>query len=116
MRRQIWFGLHAKVLAIQVGIVLIVVGVVTVSFVGLLARVVEQQYGERVLGIGHAVALMPAIREAFDDPDPSIVIQPLAESVRQAAGLTFVVISNRDQIRYSHPVPERIGQPLSTDG
>jgi two-component system CitB family sensor kinase len=116
MRRRVWLGLHAKVLAIQVGIVLVVVGVVTMSFVGILARVVEQQYGERVLGIGHSVALMPSIREAFDDPDPSIVIQPLAESVRQAAGLTFVVVSNRDQIRYSHPVPERIGHPLSTDG
>src|SRR6187399_3161598 len=102
MRSRVWLGLHAKVLAIQVGIVLAVVAIVTVAFHGIVERVVEHQYGERVLSVAQTVALMPTIRNAFGDPDPAAVIQPLAEAVRQSAGLTFVVVSNRDQIRYSH--------------
>jgi two-component system CitB family sensor kinase len=108
-------GLHATVLAIQVAIVLAVVAVVSAAFLGILTRVVAQQSGERVLGVAHAVALMPAIRDAIDEPDAADTIQPLAEAVRQAAGLTFVVVANRDKIRLSHPNPERIGQEVSTD-
>ena len=108
-------GLHAKVLTIQLGIVLGVVAVVSAAFLGILAGVVEQQAGERVLGVARAVALMPAISTAIDEPDAAATIQPLAEAVRQAAGLTFVVVTNRDKIRLSHPVPERIGELVSTD-
>src|SRR5205823_7294628 len=34
------------------------------------------------------------------------------ESVREAAALSFVVVSNRDLIRYSHTNPELIGRSL----
>jgi two-component system CitB family sensor kinase len=109
------FGLHAKVLAIQLAIVLGVAVAVSAAFVGILGRVVETQYGERVMAVANAVALMPAVRDAIDDPDPAATIQPLAEAIRRADGLSFVVVANRDRIRLSHPVPERIGEPLSTD-
>jgi len=49
----------------------------------------------------------------------SVVISPqvlkTAEAVRVRTGVDFVVITNADGIRYSHPEPERIGQPVSTD-
>ena len=115
MRQRHRPGLQAKVLLIQVGIVLLVVGAVSAAFVAILARVVEREYGERVLNVAHTVALLPALPQAFDSPDPSATLQPLMESVRQADNLSFVVVSNRDRIRYSHPVPEEVGQPLSTD-
>jgi two-component system CitB family sensor kinase len=108
-------GLRGKVLAIQVGIVLLVAGLVSAAFVGFLSRVVQQQYEARMLAVAQSVAQVPAIREAFDDSDPAATIQPIAESIRQAADLAFVVVYNRDGIRYSHPVPERIGEPVSTD-
>jgi two-component system CitB family sensor kinase len=115
MPKRIHLGLHATVLAIQLAIVLGVAGIVSVASVGILNGVVETEYGERVLAVGHAVALMPAVQEAIDDPDPPATIQPLAESIRRANGLSFVTVANRDRIRLSHPIPERIGQPLSTD-
>jgi two-component system, CitB family, sensor kinase len=105
-------SLQSKVLLIQVGIVLLVAGFITATVMSFLANLVEQQAGERALGVGQAVALMPEMRSAFDLPDPAAKIQPLAEAVRQAAGVSFVVISNRDLIRYSHPNPELIGRSL----
>lgn len=115
MRSLPRLSLQATILLIQLGIVLGVVGLVSAAFIGILSSVLEHQYGERVLGIAQTVSRIPEIREAFDDPDPPRVIQPLAQSIQESAGLSFVVVSNRDRIRYSHPVPERIGQPLSTD-
>jgi len=104
--------LETKVLLIQVGIVLLVGGLVFGTIVSVLERVVEEQYGERVFGIAQSVALMPTIRAAFSAADPSATIQPLAEQLRKAAGLNFVVVSNRDLIRYSHTNPELIGKSL----
>ena len=104
--------LARKVLLIQVGIVLLVAGLISATVVSVLARLVEEQAGERALGIAQSVALMPAIRDAFDSPDPPATVQPLAEAVKRAAGLSFVVVSNRDLIRYSHPNPGLIGRSL----
>jgi two-component system CitB family sensor kinase len=104
--------LQTKVLLMQIGIVVLVAALMSGAIVSVLARVAEQQSGERVLGIAHTVALMPAVREAFSSPDPPALIQPLAESVRQAAGVSFVVVANRDLIRYSHPNPDLIGKSL----
>ena len=96
----------------QIGIVVLVAALISGAIVSVLARVAGQQSGERVLGIAQTVALMPAVRAAFSSPDPPAVIQPLAESVRQAADLSFVVVANRDLIRYSHPNPDLIGKSL----
>ncbi|HTD78373.1 MAG TPA: sensor histidine kinase, partial [Chloroflexota bacterium] len=101
--------LQTKVLLMQIGIVVLVAALMSGAIVSVLARVVAQQSGERVLGIAHTVALMPAVRDAFNSPDPPAIIQPLAESVRQAAGVSFVVVANRDLIRYAHPSPDLIG-------
>jgi two-component system CitB family sensor kinase len=104
--------LQTKVLLMQVGIVLLVAGLISATVLSVLARLVEQQTGERALGIAQAVALMLPVRDAFDSPDPPAIIQPLAEAVRQTAGLSFVVVSNRALVRYSHPNPELIGRSL----
>jgi two-component system CitB family sensor kinase len=104
--------LQTKVLLMQIGIVALVAALISGAVVSVLVRVAEQQSGERVLGIAHTVALMPGVRAAFSSPDPPASIQPLAESVRQATGVSFVVVANRDLIRYSHPNPDLIGRSL----
>jgi two-component system CitB family sensor kinase len=61
------------------------------------------------------VAKLPSIVEAFDDPDPSATIQPIADLIAQSTGVTYVVVTDERGIRYSHPNPDMIGQPVSTD-
>src|SRR5437879_13776943 len=58
---------------------------------------------------------MPDVIEAFADPKPSAVIQPIAEAIRKSEAASFVVVANTDGIRYSHPNPDQIGQRVSTD-
>ncbi|WP_442788070.1 hypothetical protein [Ferviditalea candida] len=72
----------------------------------------KEKTGSNALQIAKTVASIPAIREAFDDPDPSAVIQPIAETIRRETGAEFVVVGNKQGIRYSHPVPARIGQEM----
>lgn len=107
------WSLQTKVLLIQVGIVVLVAGLISTTVLSVLTRLVEQETGERALGIANAVAVMPAVRSAFADPEPARTIQPLAERVRTAAGVSFIVISNRDLVRYSHPNPDLVGRPLT---
>ena len=76
------------------------------------AEIITHQMGERALAVAKTVAGMPQIVNAFTTADPSAIIQPLAERVRQETGARYVVVGNAQSIRYSHPVPERIGQPM----
>ena len=104
-----------QLLLFQIAVVLTTVVVGTLISLTVVTNQVDQEYERRALAIGHAVAEMPDVLEAFDLPDPSTVIQPLAEAIRKGTGASFVVVANTDGIRYSHPDPARIGERVSTD-
>jgi sensor histidine kinase regulating citrate/malate metabolism len=71
-----------------------------------------QETGEQALMLAKTVASMPEIVRAFDSPNPSAVIQPLAESIRVKTGAQFIVVGNMNLIRYSHPNPEQLGKHM----
>lgn len=108
-------SLRMQLLLLQVAIVLI-----TVIGTGVVASWLQEQqlrdaYRDRMIGVAQSVARLPAIIEAFDSTDPSATIQPIAEVVRKASNVTYVVVTNDKGIRYSHPDPSRIGEEVSTD-
>jgi two-component system, CitB family, sensor kinase len=108
-------SLRMQLLLLQVAIVLI-----TVIGTGVVASWLQEQqlrdaYRDRMIGVAQSVARLPAIIEAFDSADPSATIQPIAEVVRKASNVTYVVVTNEKGIRYSHPDPSRIGEEVSTD-
>lgn len=108
-------ALVTRLLLLQLAILVVTVGAGAAASVWQAGRALDSQYGQRSLAIAEAVATMPAVIAAFDEPDPSRVVQPIAETVRKATGATFVVVANRQQIRYAHPNPAQIGRRLSTD-
>ncbi|MCG7211554.1 ATP-binding protein [Paenibacillus mucilaginosus] len=75
----------------------------------LLERVVASYIGQNALNVARMTALNERIVEAFDDPDPAAVIQPIAERIRRETGASYVVVGSRVGIRYSHTNPELIG-------
>ena len=79
------------------------------------ADLLSEQIGMRALSVAKTVAVIPELVNAFDDPDPAAIIQPIAERVRKETGAAYVVVGNREEIRYSHPVPERIGGRMVGD-
>ncbi len=66
--------------------------------------------GERALTVAKTVASLPQIITAFDEQNPSKVIQPIVETIRLKTGAEFIVVGNMDTLRYSHPNQARIGE------
>ncbi|CAM5693810.1 hypothetical protein SAFG77S_09978 [Streptomyces afghaniensis] len=52
----------------------------------------------------------PGVLAALQTPDPSKILQPLTEAARRAAGVDFIVVMDTEGIRYTHPLPDRIGK------
>lgn len=107
--------LRVQLILLQALIVAIVTLIAGVTAGVIQAHTVRDAYEDRMLAVAQSIASMPAITRAFDDADPSATIQPLAEAIRKASDLTYVVVANHEGIRYSHPNPERIGEHVSTD-
>jgi two-component system CitB family sensor kinase len=113
MRRRL--SLAAQIAMLQLVILVVTFAVGAGVSVRQARAQLDDEYGQRVLAIAESVASIPAVRAAFDDPAPATTIQPIAEAVRRASGATFVVVANRDSVRYSHPTPSEVGQKLSTE-
>lgn len=107
--------LRSQLLLLQVAIMLLVIGVAGVVAATLQAEGIREAHRERMVGVAGSVARLPSVVEAYDDADPAQAIQPIAELIRQATSVTYVVVTDADGIRYSHPVPGRIGERVSTD-
>lgn len=111
-----WYRrLFAQTLVLQLGMIALVLLVAGFMFARQTQATLEEQYGLRSLAVAESVAAMPIVRENVADPNSAGVLGPLAEAVRSATGVSFVVIADKDGIRRSHPNPERIGQKVSTD-
>lgn len=76
------------------------------------AEIISEQIGLRALGVARTVAVIPELIEAFNAPDPSALIQPIAERIRMETGAEYVVVGNHEDIRYAHPVVERLGHEM----
>ena len=107
--------LGMQLLLLQVAIVLTTVVGTGVTAVWLQEQQLRDAYQDRMIAVAQSVAGLPVITEAFDDADPSATIQPVAEVIRNASDVTYVVVANDLGIRYSHPNPDRIGEKVSTD-
>lgn len=107
--------LGMQLLLLQVAIVLTTVVGTGLTAMWLQEQQLREAYQERMIAVAQSVAGLPVILDAFDDVDPSATIQPVAETIREASDVTYVVVANDRGIRYSHPNPDRIGEEVSTD-
>lgn len=108
-------SLSTQTLLMQLAIVGLVLVVVSGGLFAYLDRQLEREYGERSLAIAETVARLPTVQDGLLGTASADEIQPVAEAIRKAAGMTFVVVADAHGIRFSHPEPDRIGKPLSTD-
>jgi len=104
-----------QVLALQVGVVLVLVA----ASLGLAAydarRDARADATQRALAVAQAVADSPTVLSALDSPEPSTTLQPYAEQVRLDTDVDFVVVMGLDRTRFTHPEPDNIGKPFVGD-
>ncbi|MFF7408728.1 SpoIIE family protein phosphatase [Streptomyces lydicus] len=65
---------------------------------------------DRSLAAAEAFAHSPGLVDVLRSPHPSAVLQPLTEDARKRGGVDFIVVMNRQGIRYTHPKPQEIGK------
>ncbi|MGA4517067.1 ATP-binding protein [Solibacillus silvestris] len=70
------------------------------------------EMGEKALTSAYLIADRPDVVAAFSKEDPSSILQPIAEDIRKQTGASFVVIGNKQGIRYTHPNTEKIGKSM----
>jgi len=99
-----------QILLFQVAIILLSALMGAAAAVWQASQQLDQQYEQRSLAIAESVAANSDIQEELLDGDPGGRIQISAEQVRLTTKASYVVVTNRDGIRYSHPNPSLIGQ------
>ncbi len=102
---------HIALLA--TGIVLLAGAAGTAVVAAYTLNSVEDQLGRRVLHVAQTVAEIADVKRAVGQPGGEQVIQPIAERIRQVNAVEYVVVLDTSHIRYSHPVPARIGTTFS---
>lgn len=101
--------LRTKIALLSFSLVLISVLLVGIVIIEQISSSTEQEIGMRSMAIARTVAQLKDVQENLDTMNGSKVIQPVAEKIRLATGVDYIVIFNMNRIRFSHPLQDRIG-------
>jgi two-component system, CitB family, sensor kinase len=127
--RRVDLRLATQVLVLQVAVVTLTLGLAGGMLAFFSHDRLASQYETQSLDVARAVAYAPAVRadvERYDatplTPSPQLTeelanapLQTLATEIQTHTHLLFVVITNNQGIRLSHPVPSELGKHVSTD-
>ncbi|MGW1273531.1 SpoIIE family protein phosphatase, partial [Streptomyces sp. NPDC002491] len=95
---------------LQVTLVVLLVALAVLALVVQSERHTSAEARRRSIAVAQTFSHSPGVLSALRAPDPSKVLQPLTESARKSAGVDFIVVMDTKGIRYTHPLPDRIGK------
>jgi two-component system CitB family sensor kinase len=107
--------LSTQILLLQVAIIVLTVSAGLAVSLAEARGSLDHQAGQQSLAIARTVRSIPEIQRAFSTPHPDRIIDPIAERIRRSTHAAFIVVANRQGIRYSHPDKSKIGKRISTD-
>ncbi|MFE0628887.1 SpoIIE family protein phosphatase [Streptomyces sp. NPDC058864] len=99
-----------QVFILQVAIVVLLVACGVFALVLQSRHDSEREAVDRSIAAASTFARSPGLVDVLKEPDPSKTLQPITELARKEAGVDFIVVMDTDGIRYTHPIPGRIGQ------
>ncbi|MEU9225603.1 SpoIIE family protein phosphatase [Streptomyces massasporeus] len=99
-----------QVLIFQVALVVLLVACGVFALILQSERDSAAEARRRSTAVAQTFAHSPGVHAALRAPDPSRILQPLTEEARRTAGVDFIVVMNTNGIRYTHPLPDRIGK------
>ncbi|MEU0298236.1 SpoIIE family protein phosphatase [Streptomyces sp. NPDC006175] len=103
-------SLAGQVFLLQVAIVVLLVAASVAALVLQSRADSEREARNRSVAVAETFANAPGVDAALRSPDPTAALQPEAEAARKGSGVDFIVVMNLDAIRYTHPLPDRIGK------
>lgn len=98
-----------KITLLSVGIVLFSLIISSLIMVGGIIRMTETQLGQRLMTIARTVAEIPLVQQGVQEPSGWHVISETAHRMRIVNDVTYIVVLNKDRIRYSDPLDRRVG-------
>lgn len=104
--------LQTRLILLIATLLFFVIVALSFSFERILANTLEKNIGSSALKLAKAVAEIDVIQKAFEEEDPSSIIQPVVEEIRLEIDAEYIVIGNREGIRYAHPLPDRLGKKM----
>nr|WP_236654524.1 SpoIIE family protein phosphatase [Streptacidiphilus anmyonensis] len=104
-----------QVFILQVVIILILVVAAGIDIFVQAQQDTTTEARNRSLAVAQTFANSPGIVAAIESPHPTALLQPRAEATRKATGVDFVVVTDDHGIRYTHPIPNRIGKKFVGD-
>ncbi|GKV66122.1 MULTISPECIES: sensor histidine kinase [unclassified Sporosarcina] len=107
-----FLNLHMKMVGLIGALVLTITLLIGGFMSFFVTDTLETQIGERALSVATSVSLIPEVSRAFNSDDPSSIIQPIVQSIQDRTDAEFIVVGNRNEVRYAHPDPERIGEKM----
>ncbi len=99
--------------AIAAGVAVLATGL----FLAPLSDQLDDQAMRRALAIAQTTAAQPRIAADLTSTRPSVdgPVQAAAERIRNASGAEYVVIMNKQGVRWSHTDSDEVGKVVSTD-
>lgn len=101
--------LQTKLSLLVTVLLLLLVSLIGALFSDSSEKLLREQIGQKAIEVAQSVALNKQIRTGLQIGDAAVV-QQVAEAIRLATGAEFVVVGDRQGIRFSHPDPEKIGK------
>lgn len=101
--------LQAKLSLLVTVLLILLVSLIGALFSDSSEKLLREQIGQKALEVAESVAINQQIRNGLLAGDAKAV-QPVAEAIRHATGAEYVVVGDKQGLRFSHPDPEKIGK------
>ncbi|WJV45707.1 sensor histidine kinase [Streptomyces flavofungini] len=111
--RRVFSQVLLMQLAIATGVAVLATGL----FLAPLSDQLDDQAMRRALAIAQTTAAQPGIADDLVSSRPAAdgPVQSAAERIRKASGAEYVVIMNKEGVRWSHTDRDEVGRVVSTD-
>ncbi|MFD0526794.1 hypothetical protein ACFQ1I_05190 [Kitasatospora arboriphila] len=96
--------------AVQVAVVVLLVLGAILALVLESRSASDREARNRSVAVAEAFAHSPGLVDTLKSSSPTTTLQPLTEAARKDAGVDFIVVMDTHGIRYTHPLPDRIGK------
>lgn len=96
-------------------LVLVVTGLLGLSFRYMITSALYDEIGERALTVANTLAVDAQVRDALEQTETTQLrsrINEVIKPVQASSGADFITIADRHLIRQWHVNPERIGTPM----
>lgn len=108
-RYRITFSLRAKIGILVFCLVLLTTVISGSMLIEKVYSAIEKELGQRALAIARTVAQVDEVIRYTGTLEGFQVIQPIADKIRLATNVEYIVVFDMNKIRYSHPLKDRIG-------